>query len=295
MNEQTMWLADNNNLEIRTYDAINPIANIQLLHGMAEHIGRYDAIAKKLQSAGFNVIMHNHLGHGFQINKATRGDFDSIATLVNHAEEIFESAHCPHIPNILIGHSMGSIVARRYVQMYPQKFDALILSGTGYFGPKEAISKRLLSLVMILTGKKTKLKLTNELTIQMFNKKFKPLETSSDWLSMNKDNVNCFINDPYAGFLMSNRALYAILNGMQASQKRKEINKMKKRLPILLVSGEDDAFGDFGRGVKRVAKLLSHHSTVDVQLYESARHEILFESNSDEVLERIMKWIKGVI
>lgn len=292
-----MSMHDNQKIEVAVFEPEHPIGTIQLLHGMAEHMARYYAIGEYFEQLGYKVIMHNHMGHGKSVSKEARGHFEHIEALARHAEEVLESLVVKDKPVILVGHSMGSIVARQYVILFPELFDALVLSGTSYYEGRHKVSLRALNALMLIFGKKAKLNYINQMSLKQFNKKIKPLQSESDWLSRNIDNVKSFINDPYTGFDMSLNALAEILRAMKRTQKIKEMKKMNADMPILLVSGEEDAFSNYGKGIKKLGKLYKNAGMkmVRVQLYKQSRHEVLFETNQDEVLDRILLWLKGII
>ncbi|KAA1040344.1 lysophospholipase [Macrococcus equipercicus] len=297
MKEYTMSMRDNQKLEVAVFEPAAPIGTIQVLHGMAEHMARYYKIGEYFEALGYKVIMHNHMGHGKTIGQEARGHFEHIETLARHAEEVLESLVVKDKPVILIGHSMGSMIARQYVVLFPDLFDALVLSGTSYYDSRHKVSLQALNALMLVFGKKAKLRRINQMTLKQFNKKIKPLQTESDWLSRNVDNVKSFIDDPYTGFDMSLNALAEILRAMKRTQKKKEMKKMNYEMPVLLVSGEEDAFSNYGKGIKKLGRDYKSVGMkhVRVQLYTQSRHEVLFESNQDEVLDRILLWIKGIV
>jgi len=297
MKELTMTLHDNHQVEVAVFEPENPIGTVQVLHGMAEHMGRYYKIGEYFESLGYKVVMNNHMGHGKSGSDDDRGHFDQIETLARQAEEVLESFVIKDKPVILIGHSMGSIIARQYVIMFPDRFDALILSGTSFYEGSHRLSLQTLNSLMLVFGKKAKLHSVNQAVIKQFNKKIKPLKTESDWLSRNEDNVRSFIDDPYSGFDMSLNALAEILRAMKHTQKKHEIKKMNPDMPILLVSGQEDAFSNYGKGIEKLGRAYKQAGMthVRVQLYKHSRHEVLFESNQEEVLDRLLIWLKGIV
>lgn len=288
-----MTLHDNYQAEVAVFTPAHPIGTIQILHGMAEHYERYLQLAEVFENAGYKVILHNHQGHG-KFKPEMHGHFDSLDQLVSHAYEIFESLCITDQPKILLGHSMGSVISRQYISAYPDLFDALILSGTAYYDYKHRAARAALKSLMLRKGKDAKLTSINDLTLKQFNRRIKPLKTDSDWLSYNEENVRSFIDDPNTGFLMSLNALYEIMNGLKQSQQRRYLKHWNKEMPILLVSGMEDAFGEYGKGIKKLGQLYKKYGMkhVTVQLYSGSRHEVMFEENKDEVAERLLNWIK---
>lgn len=293
LEKKRITLKDNTQLEIMVIKAQPPVkGTMQILHGMAEHMDRYMGIAQYFSELGYQIILHNHRGHGKLIDESSRGHFDSIEQLVDDAHEIFETFYTSG-RKIILGHSMGSIVTRCYLARYPDVFDDCILVGTGYYDKKYQSSKVLLKALMKVHPNDARLPKVNAMSNQSFNQKFKPLRTKSDWLSLNEDNVDTFIQDPYCGFDMSLQALFSIAQTMGETQKASVIQKMNPDLNLLFVSGKDDPFSHFGKGIKILAR--KYHKcgieNVTVQLYKDARHEVLNEVNRLEVLENIRKWL----
>lgn len=285
-------LKDNTRIAFKLYRPEKSKGVIQMLHGMAEHMDRYDAVCQYFCSMGYDVLIHDHRGHGKHISPSEKGHFPSIDTLIEDANEIFETFDFKG-EFILFGHSMGSIVARKYVINYPGLFDRLILSGTSFYNKKFEAAALLLKPLLKIHPPYKKLDFVNKLTLNDFNRKFRPLRTESDWISLNEDNVDAFVSDLDAGFNMSIGALNSINESLKFTSSKKNVKRMNKNLKILLVAGQDDPFSNFGKGVDKTGKLFHkcgiHH--VYVQLYENARHEVLFEKNQQEVLNNIGKWL----
>ncbi|MCE4957198.1 alpha/beta fold hydrolase [Macrococcoides caseolyticum] len=285
-------LKDNTQLEIIVFQPLQPKGTVQILHGMSEHIDRYLPVARYFASLGYVVIMHNQRGHGKKIDEKTRGHFDSIETLVFDAYEVLETYKVTG-RTILLGHSMGSIVARKYLSMYKDLFTDCILSGTGYYDAKYHASIPLLKTLIKVHGEEKILKSVNAMSTKQFNKKFKPLRTNSDWLSLNRENVDRFVKDPYCGFDVSLKVLLSVAQSMKETQSRQCIKLMHPDLNLLFLSGADDPFSNFGKGIQSLAKKYNRAGihNVTVQLYLNARHEVLNESNQQEVLNNIGKWL----
>ncbi|TDM12703.1 alpha/beta fold hydrolase [Macrococcus bovicus] len=296
MEKFTVTLADNHQTEVMTFTPDHPIGTVQFLHGMAEHMDRYQDLGQYFKARGYKVIMHNHVGHGGLVQDDEKGHFDSMQQLVQHSAEILETFKVPDRPVVLIGHSMGSVVARRYVTMYPEHFAALILSGTSYFDAKMAAALQLLRGMIAVNGKDHKGDFANKVTLKQFNRKFRPLTTPSDWLSADPEKVQRFIDDPLTGFNMSLNAYKEILKSLKLTQQKRQLKRMNKHMPILLVSGKEDAFSNFGKGIDRLGHLYKEAGIehVTVQLYSHSRHEVLLESNQTEVMERMARWLEQV-
>ncbi|WP_412520468.1 alpha/beta hydrolase [Staphylococcus simulans] len=289
---------DGTNLEVKLDKANKTrIGIVHIFHGMAEHMGRYDTFVESLNQQGYDVIRHNHRGHGKDIDESTRGHYDSIQTVASDAYEIAQTLYPNRagIPYIVLGHSMGSIIARKYVEMYPEMPQGLILTGTGLFPKvKGKVLASLMKLVTIVFGKRRRLKWVNRLTFKPFNRRIQHVRTENDWLSTQREEVDKYCADPYCGFLVSNQVIYETLNEMMNTSTPKEIKKMDPDLPVLLISGKDDPFGDYGKGIRRLGVAMKKNGVkhITVQLYRNKRHEILFEEEYQQTWNNMYDWIK---
>ena len=228
---------DGTTLEVKVDKAnIATYGIIHIFHGMAEHMDRYETLVNALTHQGYDVIRHNHRGHGKEIDEKERGHYDSMNQVVQ-------------------GHSMGSIIARLFVETYPNFANGLILTGTGQYPKWKGIPARIsLKLISIFTGKRNRLKWVNQLVYKSFNKKIDQPRTESDWLSSQSTEVDKFVNDEYTGFLVSNQLIYETVKHMTRTANYTQLKKMNKQLPILMISGKNDPFGEYGRGVKSLAR-----------------------------------------
>lgn len=292
--EKFITLKDNTRIAFKLYESDGDKGVVQMLHGMAEHMNRYDGVCRYFCSLGYDVLIHDHRGHGHHVDDERRGHFTSIDTLVEDAYEILETFDFKG-EYILFGHSMGSIAARKYVISYPGLFDRLILSGTSFYNKKFEAASILLKPLLKIHPPHKKLEFVNKLTLNDFNRKFRPLRTESDWLSLNEENVDAFVADPDTGFNMSIGALNSINESLKFISSKKNVKRMNKSLKILLIAGQDDPFSNFGKGIEKTGQLFKRCGIkhVFIQLYKNSRHEVLFEKNQNEVLQNIRKWLKN--
>lgn len=269
--------------------------HIHLLHGMAEHSGRYVSFAESLVAAGFSVSMHDHRGHGrtAEKNDAPLGFFaarNGFSQVVEDVETVMQEL--VDGPFILFGHSMGSFIARRYAQLYPEHIEKLILCGTGaatYLHTAGQVAARLLAKK---DGDLALSPLLNDLSFKSFNNQFKPNRTDYDWLAQNEEAVDAYMVDPYCGFISTTRLYADISDGLVLVSKMEEVRKMPN-IPILLISGEQDPVGQNGTGVFHVAKqfMAAHKEHVQVCLVEGMRHEIVNEKNRAQTMAHIKRWL----
>lgn len=277
-------------------------AVVQLVHGMEEHIGRYEEFANFLAKNGFLVVGHDHLGHGRTVKKEDeRGFFTDENGWFYLAEDIHILQNKMkheyfNIPYIIMGHSMGSLLTRTYVTLYKDNLDGIIITGTS--GQKAGLltGKLLAKLLMIFKGKKYKSKMLANLVTGSFNSQFKPNKTPVDWTTSDEKVIEEHLKDtiPHCKFSVS--AYYELFRGSMYLNKKKNIEKTPN-VPILIFSGEKDPVGEKGKGVKRVYNMLKKTKKEDVtlKLYPNGRHEMLNEVNRKEVFEFVLNWIEGVI
>ncbi len=271
-------------------------AVVQLVHGMAEHIDRYDGVAKRLNAAGYAVAGHTHLGHGK--NAPIKGYFtdengwdaliDDTHALRKQTQEQF-----PGLPYFLLGHSMGSFVVRTYCLRYEEGLQGVILSGTGHFArPIVTAGSVIASLQCALGMAKKPSKLLHRMNFSANNRQVENPRTDSDWLSRDAEQVDRYIADPLCGFMFTARAYRDLFTGLKRLYPDR-IGAMKKDIPILVFSGDRDPVGGNGEGVREVVGELKAAGVEDVtlKLYEDARHEILNELNRDEVYHDLIQWM----
>ena len=273
-------------------------AIIQLVHGMEEHIGRYEEFAKILAEAGFLVVGHDHLGHGNTVdNEEDFGYFsktngwNKLAEDVNILQNRMSSQY-PELPYFIFGHSMGSLVVRTYLTKYRDYLTGVILSGTSGQKAGLLIGQFLAKFIMIVRGERYRSKLLEYLVTGSFNKKFKPNRTKADWTTRDESEVDKYQKDPKCGINFTANGYFNLLKGTYYLSKQKNIKKTL-HVPILLISGDKDPVGGMGKGVIRVMRKLERAGLkqVDIRLFKDARHELLNETNRDEVYYVIFNWL----
>ncbi|HHT65959.1 MAG TPA: alpha/beta hydrolase [Clostridiales bacterium] len=275
------------------------IGIVQIAHGMAEWAGRYDEFASRLAASGYLVYANDHRGHG-----KTAKDVDSIGFLgkdsfngmVRDLKLIhdFIKSENTGLPVYLFGHSMGSFLAQSFAAKYGSVLNGMILSGSnGKQGFMLNLGIWIAGLQVLMQGEKAKGKLLDRLTFGTYNKHFKPANTPFDWLSRDTAEVGKYIADPYCGGVFTASFFYDFFRGLNILYDSEQIDNIPKNLPIFILSGSMDPVGEFGKGVVRLVQLYHKHGLTDVslKLYENARHEILNETNKDEVVEDILGWL----
>jgi len=279
-----------------------PVAVLQIAHGVAEYIARYDGFARYLNEQGIAVVGHDHLGHGQSITANGTpvyfGDgntwqtvVDDMYTLHNRLREQY-----PDTPLLLMGHSMGSFLARTYLIRYPGTVKAAILMGTGWQGGLTIdAGLAIAGIISAAKGNAGTSDFVTKLAFGSYNKTFKPHRTPFDWLSADTDNVDAYIADPLCGQPTTVGLFREMLKGFRYNQKFSHLDRMDHATPILLISGEADPVGMMSAGVRQTYKEFKRSGIRDVtmKLYPKLRHEILKEKAMQQtVYEDIGNWIK---
>ena len=272
-------------------------AVVQVAHGMAEHSSRYARFAQRLTDHGYAVYGSDHRGHGK--TSGTRGSFaahDGWQTVIDDLHAVTDRAReeQPGLPVFLLGHSMGSFLARGYAAQYGSELTGLVLSGTsGGAGAIGRVGIFLAATQSRLRGHTHASGLMNTLSFGQYNKAFKPTRTDFDWLSRDPAEVDKYVNDPDCGFVFSAGGFADLLRGLEGVNTDASAGRIPKDLPVHLASGDKDPVGANGKGVRQVADQLRRLGVKDVTmtLWPQARHEILNETNRDEVEIEIVNWL----
>ena len=276
----------------------NPIGVIQIVHGITEHIGRYEEFASYMANLGYIVVGNDHLGHGKSIitdkPKMYIGKLGSWDYLVKDIHTLYELISEEHkLPTYLIGFSLGSFVSRHYLIDYNPNYQKAILVGTGIqLGLVLNILKMIVKGEVKKIGEENTSKFIKDLSFGTYNKQIKDTKTDCDWLTSSEEEINKYLNDPLVGKDITGSLFYELLDGMVYTSKLSNIKKMKD-LPILLLSGLDDPVGSKGNGVKKLESIYKKNNIdVTLKLYEGKRHDLFHETNKLEVFKDIEEYIK---
>lgn len=282
------------------YSTSSPKSVLVISHGMAEHIERYDDFANYLLSHDIFTYGHSHRGHGLTAGSVSNLGIIGYNGWMKMKEDLrrtvqYAKREHPGIPIVLLGHSMGSFLTRDFLMDYSDQINAVILTGTGYQ------PKPLLTLGKLVAGAESKIKgtrhrstLLNSLSFGNYAKQIKDAETSFDWLTRDKESVKKYIEDPLCGQIHTTGFYYDFFENLKRIIYSPEMLNDRSNMPMLLLSGDSDPVGDFGKGVKKTQEAftrLGYDTTL--KLFDGGRHEILNEINYPEVYEYILEWIKA--
>ncbi|WP_139906120.1 alpha/beta hydrolase [Clostridium thermarum] len=299
--EFDIYTQDGKRLHMYKWDNANNIKGVvQLVHGSCEHAGRYEDICEFLNSRGYIVYAHDHRGHG-----KTEDNIDDLGffaeekgweKLIEDLKLVNDRIHQenPGKQVIMLGHSMGSFLARHYAILYGTTIDALILSGTAH-NPRLLLRLGLFAanLEIKRRGPKFRSQFIYKMSYDSFNKGFKPARTKCDWLSTDKKEVDKFLADERCGFVFTAAAFKDMFKGLLFITDHKNISKMRKNLPVLIISGKDDQVGGRGKMVRKTCNVFTDVGIKDItlRLYEGMRHEIFNEIEKLKVFEDMLNWM----
>lgn len=282
----------------------DPRAVILVLHGMAEHKGRYKELCTYLSDRGFKVYVYDQRGCGeSQVVDFPKGMIsyqEGWKHLEEDVNQMLGIIHARHddLPQFLLGHSMGSLLARTVASTQKEDLAGLILSGTPKNpGTMGALAKRLAGFINCFADKKKPSPFLSEMLFKDHNERFEPIQTSYDWLSRDEERVEDYVSDEYCGFVCPPSFYYELIGGAQKAWKQKTFVRTSIHLPILFLSGTDDPVGGYGVGVREAQKAYQDVGVkrVDVQMYKGARHEVFNEINRKEVFENVENWMDEAI
>ena len=276
-----------------------PKAVVQIVHGIAEFVERYDDFSNYLTQQGYAVVAEDHMGHGQSINgNGIQGYFHGgWFTAIEDTMQLMRDtmAENPGVPYVLFGHSMGSFMARTILCKYPDSgISAAIICGTGW-QPTFALPAmiKLVELICNKTGETNPSEKLQGIVFGSYNKKVEHPRTPFDWLSRDKKIVDAYIAHPLCGFTASCGLLREMVKSFLYIQTPANLANMKKDLPVFFIAGGDDPVGNYGKGIHQSAGAFQKAgmSDVSVKIYPLGRHEILNEINKEEVYADVAEWI----
>lgn len=275
-----------------------PKAILQIIHGMAEHGKRYASVGEHFAAQGWLVHAHDQRGHGQSVDTRRplghMADDDSFQRSVEDAHRINRSLREEHpgVPVVVMGHSMGSFHTQALLYTWPEDGDAFVLSGSNGKPPFLAMLGRgVARLERRRLGHNNASALLTKLSFGDFNKGFEG-RTTHDWLSRDNAEVDAYIADPACGQDMTTQVWVDLLDGLFDIARPENIGRIPKDKPLYIFAGDADPVGDKGKGIHSLASAYRRAGlgNVDVKLYPSGRHEMLNETNRDEVIDDLLRW-----
>lgn len=272
---------------------------VQIVHGMIDYVERYEPLAEFLTGEGYIVAGNHHLGHGksasseddlgfFGENSSVDVLLRDVHTLNRHLRDTF-----PTLPLVIFGHSMGSFIARLYIEKYPHSIKGAVIHGTS--GPIGAVGlgKIIASLIIKTNGARYRSKLLTKMTLYHYNSHFPKEEGHNAWLTRDTEAIKGRDDDPFSSFTFTAAAYKDLFVMLSSSNRRDWFSAYPKSLPTYVVSGSEDPVGKYGKGPEYVYKhlLMSGCEKLTLKIYDGARHELFLETNREEVFGDLLCWL----
>lgn len=275
-----------------------PKAVLQIVHGIAEYVERYEDFAEYLNGLGFVVVAEDHMGHGKSMDTGTRGYFAGgwfAAVADTHRLLEITKAEFPELPYFILGHSMGSFMTRSLLAKYPDSgLRGTIICGTGWMNKAVLhTGQAVCRAVCRQKGERTASKELENLVFGSYNRRVEHPRTAFDWLNRDARCVDAYIADPRCGFTASAGLMRDMLGGMLYNQDPRNLARMDKNLPVFFIAGGDDPVGSYGKGVRQAAEAFRKAGvrSVSQRIYPLCRHEILNEINKQDIYEDVGQWL----
>lgn len=278
----------------------NVIGVVQIVHGMAEYVGRYEELAAFLTGRGFVVTGEDHLGHGKSVGEdGLKGYFceqDPATVVVRDVHRLKKMTQelYPGVPYFILGHSMGSFILRNYICRYGTGISGALILGTGMQpGVVLAFARALTAIVGVFKGQKHSSRFINSCAFGSYNKRISSPATPFDWLSRDEEKVQAYIADEDCGFVFTVNGFETLFTLISRIRKKKNLANVPNKLPIFMASGEEDPVGDYGRGVKKAYDSLKAAGVenITLKIYPEDRHELMNELDRETIREDIAEWL----
>lgn len=277
---------------------------VQIVHGMAEYFERYEEFAGFLTARGCVVTGEDHMGHGKSVGKDGRYGYfceqDPATVLVRDVHRLKKATQAlyPNVPYVIMGHSMGSFIVRNYMFRYGTGITAAIVMGTGMQPPALLRASKIAAGVQrVFCGPEHVSRLIDKLAFGGYNKEIENPRTPFDWLSRDEERVDRYIADPMCGFVFTVNGFSTLFELVSRLHDPRNLARIPAKLPVYMVSGDGDPVGDYGRGVRRAYESLrgAGVENVRLKLYDGGRHELLNETNREEVMKDIFDWLEETV
>ncbi len=285
---------DNLPLDVIISTCADPKGIVQIAHGMCEYKERYLDFINNLNQNGYIVIIHDHRGHGKSVlNENDLGYFyndgasaivEDIYLLSKYIKNRFND-----LPLYLLGHSMGSLIVRNYIQKYDYEIDGLIICGSPSYNKLTKVGKVVCKLFMVVKDERYCSKLMQKMFFGAFNKRF---DKQNEWICSDRNIVDAYNQDPLCTFIFTINGFYNLLTLMQRTYQPIDYS-INSELPILFISGRDDPCLINEKAFKQAVNHIKNNGYQDVNviLFDKMRHEILNEQNKQEVYNSIINFL----
>ncbi|WP_319370908.1 alpha/beta hydrolase [uncultured Ilyobacter sp.] len=289
-----------NDIFMRVWDDVKkPKGVIQIIHGMGEHSLRYESTAKWFNENEYLVYADDHRGHGYSVEDIEdlgriEGGFRVLIEDAKYITDFITRKH-PDLPIYILGHSMGSFIAQGHMAELSNFVNGYILSGSCGKRRAVTISGWILSEVIKRVIGDGKSPFIKKLIFLDYNRRVKEKSTSLDWLTRREDIVKDYIEDPLCDFVYTTDFYSSFLKFLKNLYTKERFELAQKSVPILIISGESDPVGLYGKGVIKLVEFYKKNNFdyVKIKLYTKARHELFNEMNSIEVLEDVKNWMEN--
>ncbi len=278
-------------------------AAIQIAHGMGEHAARYDEVARRLTAEGYAVYANDHRGHGLSSAPDQLGHLgtDGWNRVIQDALELntHMSARHPSAPRVLIGHSMGAMLAQQFIARHGDTLNAVVISGSPGFGSRFRLwlSHTIARFERWRLGPEA---MSEFMAQKMFGDANKPFDgpdaTGFEWLSRDACEVRKYVDDELCGFVLRTGGLCDLFAGAREARRKATISGIPRDLPIYVFSGSADPLHEDEKGLQNLVRSYrAQVNRLDYKLYREGRHEMLNELNRDEVITDLIDWLNGAL
>lgn len=281
-----------------------PVAVLQIVHGMTEFIERYDEFARYMTDKGIVVVGHDHLGHGKSVNNSSEWGYfskdnsDKNVIMDIHRLMKITKKKYPDVPYYVLGHSMGSFFVRRYACHYSEEIDGIIVMGTAQLPSiLRMAGKIILSINSAVYGDNHRSNFTDMVMFGNYNNRVESPRTVYDWLTKDEKIVDNFIKEPACTFKFTNNGFKTMIKTLDFVQNQRNVDKIRKDMAVLVAAGDADPVGNYGKGVKKAYNMYKKAGVSDITLkmFEGDRHELINEIDRMDVYDFIYEWIKNRI
>ncbi len=276
-----------------------PVGVVQIIHGVRDYMARYEDLACFLANNGYVVVGEDHPGHGRSVTDGDRygyltGGWSGTLKVIHQLFTETRREYCK-IPYFMLGHSMGSFLLRTYLYTYHTDLSGAIFSGTGWMPDAvlpagEAFCRQQAAKY----GEDGYSPMVQKLMLDGFNRTLEPARTPYDWVCGRESVVDAYASDPFCTWQPTIQLCREMLCGVRANQKRSNLARMQKELPVFFFAGQQDPVGNMGNGVLKTVQAFKNAGMQDVlvELYPNMRHECHNEADREKVFRDILNWIR---